>query len=140
MNCLFCALNLYEGITTQVEVQMLEFEDIEKGIRNIIKKTKLCQLGQCLPQFGPFLLYHCATSYFADAHRHVGPTGQPLSLTCGAESLVRGAHRAVPMHLCAVVSSARYPLPHACRCTAGSSGVRCNLRVETGSRVHWHWG
>ena len=49
MNCLFCALNLYEGITTQVEIQMLEFEDIEKGIRNRIKKTKLCQLGQCLP-------------------------------------------------------------------------------------------
>jgi hypothetical protein len=31
MNCIFCALNLYEGITTQVEVQMLEFENIKKG-------------------------------------------------------------------------------------------------------------
>jgi hypothetical protein len=45
MNCLFCALNLYEGITTQVEVQMLEFEDIEKGIRNIIKKRNCASLG-----------------------------------------------------------------------------------------------
>jgi hypothetical protein len=28
MNCIFCVPNLYEGITTQVEVQMLEFGNI----------------------------------------------------------------------------------------------------------------
>jgi hypothetical protein len=52
MNCIFCALNLYEGITTQVEVQMLEFENIYiiKGNSEYNKrKTKLCHHGPTKP-------------------------------------------------------------------------------------------